>query len=140
MEEDLKITSSIKRNLLLALRWLKFITAIATVAVALLFILGLASMALGEQVDSFGMVGVTVGFFFLILSLLYVYPIKKCYDLIAHSKHALKQGAQMSLEASSKDLKRLLKYISIIIIISVVIFILVIVIGGAGAAFKATMP
>ncbi len=140
MEEDLKITSSIKKNLLSALNWLKFLTAIATVAVALLFIIGLASMALGEQIEAFGAVGVAVGFFYLILSLLYVYPIKKCYDLISHSKNALRQGTQMSLEASSKDLKRLLKYIGIICIISVVVFILVLIIGGAGAVIKAVMP
>jgi len=139
MEEDLKITSSIKKNLLSALKWLKFLTAIATVAVGLLFVIGLASMALGEQIKSLGAIGVSIGFFYLVLSLVYIYPIKKCYDLIAHSKNALKQGKQMSLESSSKDLKRILKYIGIICIISVVIFILVIFIGGAGAAFKAAM-
>jgi len=139
-EEDLKITNSIKKNLLSALNWLKFLTAIATIAVGLLFVIGLASMALGEQIEAFGAVGIVVGFVYLILALAYIYPIKKCYDLIAHSKNALRQGTQMSLEASAKDLKRLLKYIGIICIISVVVFILVLIIGGAGAAVKAFMP
>ncbi|MBR6190916.1 MAG: hypothetical protein IKQ68_01970, partial [Prevotella sp.] len=72
--ENLRITENIQNNLLTATKWLKLMTILGTVGVALLFIIGIVLLFIPTY-D--GVPGAVYGAIYILLTLLYFYPIKK---------------------------------------------------------------
>ena len=124
--ENLRITENIQNNLLTATKWLKFMTILSTVGVALFFIIGIVLLFIPTY-D--GVPGALYGVIYMLLTLLYFYPIKKSFDLIKNTRDAMGNASQMGLEQAAANVKSILKYFGILSIVCLSIYALLFVIG-----------
>ena len=124
--ENLRITENIQNNLLTATKWLKFMTILGTVGVALFFIIGIVLLFIPTY-D--GVPGALYGVIYMLLTLLYFYPIKKSFDLIKNTREAMGNASQMGLEQAAANVKSILKYFGILSIVCLSIYALLFVIG-----------
>ncbi|MDO4460950.1 MAG: hypothetical protein Q4C30_00445 [Bacteroidia bacterium] len=122
--ENLKITETIKNYLLSSTKWLKFLTIVAVVATAILLIAALILIASGIPQTTI------LGIAYLILVGLYVYPIIKCFNIICHTRKALKEASQDSLESAADNLHSLLKFLGILTIIVISLYIVIFLFGS----------
>ena len=123
--ENLRITENIQNNLLTATKWLKFMTILSTVGVALFFIIGIVLFI--PTYD--GVPGALYGVIYIMLTLLYFYPIKKSFDLIKNTRDAMGNASQMGLEQAAANVKSILKYFGILSIVCLSIYAILFVIG-----------
>lgn len=123
--ENLRITENIQSNLLSATKWLKFMTILGTVGVALLFIIGIVLLFIPTY-D--GVPGALYGVIYMLLTLLYFYPIKKSFDLIKNTREAMGNASQMGLEQAAANVKSILKYFGILSIVCLSIYALILII------------
>lgn len=132
--DNLTITESVKRNLLSAVKWLKFLTILATIGMVFMIIAGIALMFLPA---SSGMPGYVASIIYFIAFGLYIYPVKKCYDIIGSARDAMLYDAQDSLEAFAESTKDVMKYCGIIAIVCLCLYAMIFVValvGGIAAA------
>lgn len=123
--ENLRITENIQNNLLTATKWLKFMTILSTVGVALFFIIGIVLLFIPTY-D--GVPGALYGVIYMLLTLLYFYPIKKSFDLIKNTREAMGNASQMGLEQAAANVKSILKYFGILSIVCLSIYALILII------------
>lgn len=123
--ENLRITENIQKNLLSATKWLKFMTILGTVGVALFFIIGIVLLFIPTY-D--GVPGALYGVIYMLLTLLYFYPIKKSFDLIKNTRDAMGNASQMGLEQAAANVKSILKYFGILSIVCLSIYALIFII------------
>lgn len=123
--ENLRITENIQSNLLSATKWLKFMTILGTVGVALLFIIGIVLLFIPTY-D--GVPGALYGVIYMLLTLLYFYPIKKSFDLIKNTREAMGNASQVGLEQAAANVKSILKYFGILSIVCLSIYALILII------------
>lgn len=123
--ENLRITENIQNNLLTATKWLKFMTILSTVGVALFFIIGIVLLFITTY-D--GVPGALYGVIYMLLTLLYFYPIKKSFDLIKNTRDAMGNASQMGLEQAAANVKSILKYFGILSIVCLSIYALILII------------
>lgn len=123
--ENLRITENIQNNLLTATKWLKFMTILSTVGVALFFIIGIVLLFIPTY-D--GVPGALYGVIYMLLTLLYFYPIKKSFDLIKNTRDAMGNASQMGLEQAAANVKSILKYFGILSIVCLSIYALILII------------
>ena len=124
--ENLRITENIQNNLLTATKWLKFMTILSTVGVALFFIIGIVLLFIPTNGRD---PGALFGVIYMLLTLLYFYPIKKSFDLIKNTRDAMGNASQMGLEQAAANVKSILKYFGILSIVCLSIYALLFVIG-----------
>ena len=123
--ENLRITENIQNNLLTATKWLKFMTILGTVGVALFFIIGIVLLFIPTY-D--GVPGALYGVIYMLLTLLYFYPIKKSFDLIKNTREAMGNASQMGLEQAAANVTSILKYFGILSIVCLSIYALILII------------
>ena len=123
--ENLRITENIQNNLLTATKWLKFMTILITVGVALFFIIVIVLLFIPTY-D--GVPGALYGVIYMLLTLLYFYPIKKSFDLIKNTREAMGNASQMGLEQAAANVKSILKYFGILSIVCLSIYALIFII------------
>ena len=120
--ENLSITEGIRQNLLSATKWLKFLTIMGCIGTGLLLIAGGAVLILSHSYsDTF------TGILSVLMTLLYIYPIVKSFELIKNIREAMDNASQMSLEASSANVKSLLRYFGILLIVFLSCYVLLFV-------------
>ena len=123
--ENLRITENIQNSVLTATKWLKFMTILSTVGVALFFIIGIVLLFIPTY-D--GVPGALYGVIYMLLTLLYFYPIKKSFDLIKNTRDAMGNASQMGLEQAAANVKSILKYFGILSIVCLSIYALILII------------
>ena len=123
--ENLRITENIQNNLLTATKWLKFMTILGTVGVALFFIIGIVLLFIPTY-D--GVPGALYGVIYMLLTLLYFYPKKKSFDLKKNTREAMGNASQMGLEQAAANVKSILKYFGILSIVCLSIYALILII------------
>lgn len=135
MEEQLQITAFFKEQMLSARKWLKFLTILCTIGVALLVLAGIVMMFVPALpgMGAAGMPGFFVGIVYLLAALIYVYPLKKCYALIGNIERAMKQDVQADLDLMAANTKSVLKYCGILSIICLCLYAVAIVAVIVGA-------
>lgn len=147
-QNQLQINEFIKSALLEAAKWAKFISIIGFISLGLMVLMGFFMGAIMSSFGAmsefsgvsnpFGMIG---GAFFVILYLLialvYYFPIKYLYDFSSKVKKAFEVQDQMLFDEAILKLKSHYKYIGIVMIIVFSLYILMIIftiIGGIAAA------
>ena len=110
--ENLRITPSIQRNLLSSTKWFNFFAILGAIGVALMFMGGVGCILagvlnLGNTFDSAGLIG--LGFIYIVLGGVYIYPLNKSFALISNTKNAMYNASQPSLEQSAENLKSILQ-------------------------------
>jgi len=146
--QNLEITQITKSLFLETAKWAKFLAIIGFIGMGIMvvagFFMGALMSSFGSTTDfssssnPFGMIG---GAFFvilyLIIGLIYYFPIKYLYDFSTKVKKAFEIQDQMLFNEAISKLKAHYKYIGILMIIILSLYILMFVftlIGGIAAA------
>lgn len=138
-ENNTAITESAKAYLLETAKWAKFLSILGIICysflviVALFMILGGASSGLGSIMDNTGLyegIGVTaIGFIYLIISLIFIYPTYCLYKFSVKIKHGLNSNNNEEITEAFKNHKTVYKFYGIFVIILLSFYVLAIIIG-----------
>ena len=124
--ENLRINEKIKQNLLTGAKWLKFLIVLACVIMVLYFILAIFCCFLPN--NSTGLSGLALAFIYLLVIALYIYPLKKSFELVRNIRSSMNNGDQDSLDQAAENFCSILKYTGILTILSIIFCIIFIII------------
>lgn len=131
--ENLIITESIKNSLLAASKWLNFLTILAIIGAAFIGIAGICLLLIPMAgMERSGAIG--IGIIYIILALVYIYPIKKSLSAIRNTQDALYASRQESLDTAATNIHELLRYLGIMSIVILSIYALIFIIAMVIAA------
>ncbi len=122
--ENLKITEGIKNDLLASAKWTKFLAVTGTVAMVITALAGLCMICFSD-----GAAQKAIGICYVLVIALYVYPLKKMFNIVRTTREAMNDVSQESLEQATSNLSSLVKYMGILTIIVLVIYAIAIL-GG----------
>lgn len=133
--ENLIITESIKNSLLAASKWLNFLTILAIIGAAFIGIAGICLLLIPMAgMERSGAMGGLLGIIYIILALVYIYPIKKSLSAIHNTQDALYTSRQESLDTAATNIHELLRYLGIMSIVILSIYVLIFIIAMVIAA------
>jgi len=146
---ELQLTEVIKSNLVEAAKWAKFIAIIGFIGTGFMVIVGLFFGTIMGMVNRLegtetaalpSFVGAVVAVVYILLALLYFFPLKYLYDFSSKVKRAIEITDQDLFSEAILKLKSHYKYIGILMIVMICLYILGIIIsiiaGVAAAALS----
>ena len=138
-ESLLRVSPKMKESLLSSMKWIQFFVILTCVSLGILVIIAIVMLAMSSlfpvadaEMSPLFMLG--MGLLYLVLGVLYVYPIIKGFKLIDHTRKALRAGTNSDFEASADDLHSIMKYcgwLTIILFVLYIIFMIAIVLFAA---------
>ena len=135
------VNNSMKADLLSAAKWAKFLCIVGCIGVALMLIAGLALIVLGSKLGGAfagsAIGGAGMGFLYLIITAIYIYPLIKGFQFANATKAACLSDDAAQLARGFAGLRSLLKFFGILTIIILVLYVLVFI--GGGAIFLSTL-
>ena len=123
--ENLRINETIKQNLLTGAKWLKFIIVFSCVMMAMYLVGAIFSCFMPN--NGTGVSGIALAFIYLLIITLYIYPLKKSFDLVRNIRSSMNDGDQESLDQAAENFCSILKYCGILTVASVVFCIIFII-------------
>ncbi len=128
-ESLLRVSPKMKESLLSSMNWIQFFVILCCFAVVIFTIIAIVMLAISsffpvENPDMSPLVMLGMGLLYLVVGVVYVYPIVKGFKLIDHTRKALRAGTNSDFEASADDLHSIMKYCGWLTIISFVLYII----------------
>ena len=138
-ESLLRVSSKMKESLLSSMKWIQFFVIMACIGMGLLLVIAIVMLAISSffpvaEAEMSPLVMLGMGLFYLFIGALYIYPIVKTFNLIDHTRKALRAGTNSDFEASADDLHSIMKYcgwMTIIFFVLYIIFMIAIVLFAA---------
>ncbi|MEQ8904774.1 hypothetical protein [Ekhidna sp.] len=94
-ENQLKLTDVDKANLLETAKWGKFLGIVGFVMSGLIILMALVFIGgMGRSMEVYPGLGSGIGFFYILASLLYIFPSLYVYRFSAHIKAGIQSGDQ----------------------------------------------
>lgn len=124
------VTESMKSDLLCAAKWAKFLCIVGCVGVAIMLIASLGMIVIGGLLTKAlpdMPFGPALGFLYLIIAALYIYPLMKGFQFANATKAACLYNDQYQLARGVTGLKDLIKFTGILTIVVISICVIVIV-------------
>ena len=124
------VTESMKSDLLCAAKWAKFLCIVGCVGVAIMLIASLGMILIGGLVSKAlpdMPFGPALGFLYLIIAALYIYPLMKGFQFANATKAACLYNDQYQLASGVTGLKDVIKFTGILSIVVISICVIVIV-------------
>jgi len=142
-ERELKVNEISKTYLLETAKWAKFIAIVGFIGVGFLVLAAIIFGAVSSLdfssipgMEAFGMLGGTfVAIIYLVMALVYYFPVKYLYDFATKVKVALEILDPVKLEEALEKLKSHYKYIGILIIVVLALYALIFVVAILAAIF-----
>jgi len=128
-DEELKLTELTKTSLLKAMKWLKFFAVLGVIGIiiilafAVFFLVTPAAFQTAELASASWIVAAL----YVVIALIYIYPVKKAFSIVSNTRKAIETNDQMILEKTAADFHALLKFCGIITIIVLVLYVLIII-------------
>jgi len=130
-EPTLKVTETMKVDLLSAAKWTKFLCVVGCVGVGLMLIAAVCMMFFGalasKMLDTMMPLGPLMGVVYIIMAALYIYPILKGFQFANGAKAACLQNDQYQLARGFAGLNSLLRFMGILTIIVISIYAIILV-------------
>lgn len=134
-----------KAHLLETTRWTKFLAIMGFIFTGLFIVIALAVMTMGSMFSSYpGMeglgglgagFGVGLGFVYLIIAVIYLYPVYTLFKFSSSMKRGINTGSQDLITDAFRYQKNMYRFIGIMMIIVIAIYLLAfIVLIGLGVA------
>ena len=138
-ESLLRVSPKMKESLLSSMNWIQFFVILCCFAVVILTIIAIVMLAMSsffpvENPDMSPWIMLCMGLIYLVVGVVYVYPIVKGFKLIDHTRKALRAGTNSDFEASADDLHSIMKYCGWLTIISFVLYIIFMIVAVVFAA------
>ena len=134
--ENLEISASIRQNLLSAMKWLKFLAVCGTVFMAIVFVAGVVFLFLPVYN---GAPGVAVGLVYIVMAFVYIYPLKKTFEIVREVRSALNGNSQTSLEFAGLATRSVLKFMGVLTIVALSVYAVAIILAGVVGGILALM-
>lgn len=128
---NMVVSEKMKTNMLGTAKWLKFLTVLSTVGVVVLVLAGIAlcvGCLTGDDTCTNGITnGITksMGVIYILLALVYIYPLKKCFCIVKNIRKACSQDTQSDIEQVTEDTYRVMRFFGILSIIVLCTYVLV---------------
>lgn len=143
-EQNLKITQRMQNDLLGFAKWLKFLSVLGVIGVVLMFIVGVVLLICGIVGATFleysAVTSMCFGALYLIIALLYFYPLKKAFGFVRKIRQAFSQSDNLNAEEAFQDLRQGLKFVGILTIACLVLYAFIAVVAFLAAAVLASSP
>jgi hypothetical protein len=138
-ESLLRVSSKMKKSLLSSMKWIQFFVILTCVSLGILVIIAIVMLAMSSffpvaEAEMSPLVMLGMGLLYLVVGVVYVYPIVKGFKLIDHTRKALRAGTNSDFEASADDLHSIMKYCGWLTIISFVLYIIFMIVAFVFAA------
>ena len=134
--ENLEISASIRQNLLSAMKWLKFLAVCGTVCMAIVFVAGVVFLFLPVYN---GAPGVAVGLVYIVMAFVYIYPLKKTFEIVREVRSALNGNSRTSLECAALATRSVLKFMGVLTIVALSVYAVAIILAGVVGGILALM-
>lgn len=134
------VTESMKSDLLCAAKWAKFLCIVGCVGVAIMLIASLGMILIGGLVSKAlpdMPFGPALGFLYLIIAALYIYPLMKGFQFANATKAACLCNDQYQLARGVTGLKDLIKFTGILTIVVLSIYAIILIFGVLFAGIAA---
>ena len=134
------VTESMKSDLLCAAKWAKFLCIVGCVGVAIMLIASLGMILIGGLVSKAlpdMPFGPALGFLYLIIAALYIYPLMKGFQFANATKAACLYNDHYQLARGVTGLKDLIKFTGILTIVVLSIYAIILIFGVLFAGIAA---
>jgi hypothetical protein len=140
-ESLLRVSSKMKKSLLSSMKWIQFFVILTCVSLGILVIIAIVMLAMSSffpvaEAEMSPLVMLGMGLLYLVVGVVYVYPIVKGFKLIDHTRKALRAGSNSDFEASADDLHSIMKYCGWMTIIFFVLYIIFMIVAVVIAAMS----
>ena len=127
----LTVNESMKADLLSAAKWTNFLCIIGCIGMGLLVLVAILMFALGSAIASaanaYPLLGGGLGFIYLIVAAIYIYPIIKGFQFANGTKKACLYNNEAELARGFSGLSSLAKFMGILTIIVLVLYAIIII-------------
>ncbi len=140
VENLVTIDSEIKGYLLETSKWGKFLAIVGYVGMGLLLLLGvvfIAGFSVFRSISNAGLPLRIMGFVYILISLLYYFPLTYLYKFSIQLKQGFNSTDQQSVTTGFKNLKSLFKFMGIFAIVVLSIYALIIIVALPIGIFSA---
>lgn len=137
---ELQFTSMAKDYLRETSKWAKFLAIIGFIGIGFLVLIAFAMFAMGGSMGDMAAMsglGAGVGIVYLLLAVLYFFPVMYLYKFATKAKNALNSNNSQELTDAFENMKSHYKFMGILAIIMLSIYALifvVVILAGIGAA------
>jgi hypothetical protein len=134
----LTVNESMKADLLSAARWTKFLCIIGCIGMGLMVLVAILMFFLGSTIaraaNAYPLMplGGGLGFIYLIVTAIYIYPIIKGFQFANGTKAACLTGSEAQLARGFAGMRSYLKFTGILTIIVLVIYLIMGIVAGIG--------
>jgi hypothetical protein len=138
VENQLKINDEIKGYLLETSKWGKLLAIVGYVGMGLLLLLGLVFMIGFSMFSSFSGMGFPMrimGFFYILIAVLYYFPLNYLYKYCTQIKQGLTSTNQQTVTTGFENLKSLFRFMGIFTIVVLSLYALILIIAVPLAIF-----
>ncbi len=131
---QMAITPDMKPDMLKAASWGKFLAVMTAIGLAIIVALAIFFMVMGANLPDVGkMGGLGAGVLYLVIALIYLYPLSKAFGFVNSLKAAALTDDPDELARSYASLGSMLKYTGILTIIVLVLYAVILVTLGVSA-------
>ena len=130
-ESQLIINSDVKSYLLETAKWSKFLSIAGFVGMGILVLVGIfvmVGLSAFSSISNMGFPMGALGFIYIIIALLYYFPLSYLYKFSVNLAKGLKSNEQQSVNYGFENLKSLFKFMGILTIVVLSIYALVLVV------------
>lgn len=130
----LTVNNEVKDFMLQIAKWAKFLSIIGFIGLGFMIIAGLGVMVMGETISQMNRQASViplglVGFLYLLMAVLYFFPILYLYKSSVELKKGLNSNNQESFNNGFKNLKSHYKFIGILMIVLLSLYLLIFLLG-----------
>lgn len=140
VDNQLAINDEIRGYLLETSKWGKLLAIVGYVGMGILLLIGLFFIVGLSIFSSFSGVGFPMrimGFIYILISVLYYFPLKYLYNFSIQLKQGLNSTNQLTVTTGFENLKSLFKFMGIFTIVVLSIYALIIIIAVPIGIFSA---
>ena len=126
----LTVNERMKFDLLSAAKWAKFLCIMGTIGMVLLVVIAVMMIFFSAVLSGVAPnmpFGAFVGFLYLFMAALYIYPIVKSFQFANRTKAACLTGDENELARGFAGLRSLLRFIGVLTIICMALYVLIII-------------
>lgn len=139
VENLFEINSEIKGYLLETSKWGKFLAIMGYIGMGILLLLGvifIVGFSIFNSVSSVGFPMRIMGFIYVLISVLYYFPLKYLYNCSVQLKQGLNSANQPAITSGFENLKSLFKFMGVFTIVVLSIYVLIIIVAVPVAIFS----
>jgi hypothetical protein len=133
-KSGIRVSNDAKANFITIGKWVKFLGIMGFISVGFLAILALIMIIGGSTVSLGGEQMMLIGFLYLVIAGVYIYPALYLVRTSKHLSEAFNRDSQSSFELGVENMKSFFKFVGIFTIVVISLYILMILVAVFAAS------